>query len=208
MGLRKSNRPEALREVVEREPPRDAAGLLAQLAADDPAQRRWAARDLAAHAGAAAALGERLLLEPDASVREALFVSLATIGDDAAARALVPLLRSDDAGLRNGAFESLAGMPRALAGCLDPLLHDPDPDVRLLAVQLLGERQDLPTAPALLDVLHHEPLPNVVAAAIEVLAESGEPEHAPALREARRRFEGEPFIGFAVDHALRRIGSS
>jgi hypothetical protein len=53
MGLRRNTTTTALREVVEREHPRDLPGLLAQLQGGDTEQRRWAARDLAAHPHAA-----------------------------------------------------------------------------------------------------------------------------------------------------------
>jgi HEAT repeat protein len=205
MGLRKTTPFEPLREVVDREHPRDLPGLLMQLEEGDAEQRRWAARDLASHAAAAPALGELLLTESDSSVREALFISLASIGDEAAAGALLPLLRSDDAALRNGALESLAGMPAAVKPRLAALLADGDADVRLMTVNLLGELRQAQVLPWLLQVLQHEPEVNVVAAAIEVLAETGQPEHVPALRAAAHRFAQDAFIGFAADMAIERI---
>ena len=168
-------------------------------------QRRWAARDLAAHPASAAALGRRLPAEADASVREALFVSLGSIATEPAAAALLPLLRSEDAALRNGAIESLAAMPRAVAPRIAALLADADSDVRLLTVNLLGDLRHEQVLPWLLQVLQHDPHVNVVAAALEVMAETGRPEHAPALQSVRQRFVDDPFIGFAVDMALQRM---
>jgi HEAT repeat protein len=205
MALRKTSPFEPLREVVEREHVRDLPGLLTQLAEGSAEQRRWAARDLAHHEAAAAALGAHLLAERDTSVREAVFISLATIGNDAAAGALLPLLRSDDAALRNGAIESLAGMPQAVTPRIAALLADADADVRLFTVNLLGELRHAQVLPWLLQVLQRESELNVVAAAIEVLAETGQPEHVPALRAARQRFAHDAFIGFAADMAIARI---
>lgn len=205
MALRKSHQPDPLREVVAREHPRDRAGLLKQLAEGDAEQRRWAARDLQAHAGVAAALGERLLQEPDASVREALFTSLGRLADAGAAKALVPLLRSEDVPLRNGAIETLSGMPEATGPCLDALLADADVDVRIFAVNLLADLHHPQVRHWLQRVLEREPEVNVVAAALEVLSEVGEPGHLPALHAARQRFAGNEFIAFAVDLAVERI---
>jgi HEAT repeat protein len=205
MALRKTRPFEPLREVVEREHTRDLPGLLAQLQEGNAEQRRWAARDLAHHPGSAPALGQCLLSEHDASVREALFISLASIGDDAAAGALLPLLRSDEAALRNGAIESLAGMPAAVTPRVAALLADEDPDVRLFTVNLLGELRHAQVLPWLLNVLQHDSELNVVAAAIEVMAEIGQPEHVAALRAARQRFAHDAFIGFAADTAIERI---
>ena len=138
-------------------------------------------------------------------MREALFISLASIGDDAAAGALLPLLRSDEAALRNGAIESLAGMPAAVTPRVAALLADEDPDVRLFTVNLLGELRHAQVLPWLLNVLQHDSELNVVAAAIEVMAEIGQPEHVAALRAARQRFAHDAFIGFAADTAIERI---
>lgn len=208
MGLRRSGGQERLREVVEREFPRDPAGLIGQLGGSDPEQRRWAARDLAGVPQAAAALGARLVQERDASVRDVLFTSLATIANEAAVEALLPLLRSEDAGLRNEAIETLARMPQAVGPRINALLADPDVDARIFAVNLLGELSH-PNVPTWLSkVLGAERDVNVVGAAIEVLAEVGEPAHLPLLQKTRERFAEDAFIGFAVAMAIERIQAS
>lgn len=205
MGLRKTHTPEALREVLEREHPRNVEGLLAQLQQGNAEQRRWAVRDLAAHPHTSATLGARLLAEPEHSVRQALFTSLAAHAGTAAAAALLPLLRSDDAGLRNGAIEALSGMPAAVAPHIDALLRDADADVRIFTVNLLGDLRHPQVRPWLMEVLHREAAVNVVAAAIEVLAEVGEPADEPALRAVARRFADDDFIGFAAAMAADRV---
>ncbi len=206
MALRRTAA-EPLREVVEREHARDPDGLLAQLKTGDTEQRRWAARDLAAHPAAAAALGSRLAAEPDPSVREALFTSLSRHANDAAADALLPLLRSEDAELRNGAIEALASMPVIAGVRIDALLADADADVRIFAVNLLGDLRHERVPRWLLGVLEHEVSVNVVCAAIEVLAEVGSTEHLAALGAAARRFGDDPFVAFAADVAIGRIES-
>jgi HEAT repeat protein len=205
MGLKRSGGAEALREVVEREPARNLPGLLSQLRTGDANQRRWAARDLTGEASAVPALGERLLVEADARVREAIFTTLTATSGDAAVNALLPLLRSEDAGLRNGAIEALSAMPEAVGPRMAALLGDVDPDVRIFTVNLMGELRHPQIADWLLRVLAEDAAVNVVAAAIEVLAEAGSPEHVAALQAASRRFAADPFIGFAADMAIQRI---
>lgn len=205
MGLKKSGAVEPLREVVGREHRRTREGLLEQLHDADAGRRRWAARDLAAHAACAPQLGAQLQREPDLRVREALLASLAAIGTPAAAQALLPLLRSEDAQLRNGAIESLAQMPDAVAPVLPPLLADADADVRLFAVNLLAELRHPDVLPCLVQVLAQESAVNVVAAAIDVLAEVGGPPQLPALEAAAARFAGEPFVAFAARIARERM---
>lgn len=205
MGLRKSNTPDPLREVVDRGFPRHVDGLVAQLRGGDAEQRRWAVRDLTSHPQAAAALGAQLLVERDAAVREAIFLALGTMASDEAVSALLPLLRSEDARLRNGAIEVLSGLPRVVGPRISALLLDADVDVRIFTVNLLGELRHEQVTQWLQQVLLSDREVNVVAAAIEVMAETGQPEHIDALRETRRRFADDPFIGFAADVAIERI---
>jgi HEAT repeat protein len=205
MGLKKSGGAEPLREVVEREHARDSAGLAVQLREGDAEQRRWAARDLAGRPDAAALMGERLLAEQDPRVREALLTSLTATPGEAAVSALLPLLRSEDAQLRNGAIEALAAMPQAVGPRIGALLRDADPDVRIFTVNLLGELRHDQVVTWLMQVLQHDGGVNVVAAAIEVLAEVGAPEHVAPLRAATQRFASDPFIAFAADLAAQRI---
>jgi hypothetical protein len=64
-----------------------------------------------------------------------------------------------------------------------------------------------PQAPRWLEaVLRSDPHVNVCAAAVEGLAEMGGPASRPALAALPERFPGEPFIAFAVQAALSRIG--
>lgn len=210
MALRKAHAP-SLHPVQAREHARDFAGLTQQLASTDPIQRRHAARDLAQlrHLPQACqvcqVLGQALARETDPSVRQALFTSLGALASDAAVQALIPLLRSEDAGLRNGAIETLAGLPDVVGPSMQHLLRDPDPDVRLFTVNLLGDLRHDEVNTWLCQVLRQDKEVNVVAAAIEVLAETGSSAERAALLDARSRFADDPFIGFATQVALERI---
>ena len=121
---------------------------------------------------------------------------------EAAVNALLPLLRSEDPTLRNGAIEALATMPELVGPRIERLLHDRDADVRIFTVNLLGELRHAEVPQWLLQVLQGDTEVNVVAAAIEVLAEVGDPSHEAALRQAAGRFTQDPFIGFATEMAI------
>lgn len=207
MGLRKPLTHDGLRPVVERDPGREVVGLLGQLREGTASERRWAARDLANHPEAAAALGNQLLAERESEVQEAIFTSLGAIGTAEAVNVLLPLLRSDVPMLRNGAIEALIEMPEAVAPRITALLQDADPDVRIFTVNLLGDLKHPDIGRWLEVVLEREPQVNVVAAALEVLAEVGTPAIVPALQRAVLRFPEDPFLQFAADVAIERIES-
>ena len=205
MPLKKSTEAAGLRRVEAREYPRDQDGLCAQLGDADPAVRRWAARDLVAHPQVASRLCARLSDEKDDSVRAVLFSSCARLGGADVVDGLLPLLRCEDAGLRNGAIEVLAGLPEAVAPRIQALLHDADADVRIFTLNLLGNLAHPRVPQWLSQVLHSEAEPNVIGAALEVLAEVGNTDLVEPLRQVRQRFASDPFIAFAVDMALARI---
>jgi len=206
MGLKRhADSTATLHPVEPRDYPRDQAGLLAQLGDPDAAVRRWAARDLAAHPGAATMLCARLAQERDASVRAVLFSSAAALGGTAVVQAMVQLLRSEDPALRNGAIEVLAHLPAAVAPHIDALLRDGDSDVRIFTVNLLGELHHPQVPRWLQQVLERDEAINVVGAALDVLAEVGGREALPALHAARRRFADDDYIAFTASLAIERI---
>lgn len=205
MGLKKNAEGAGLHEVAVREYPRDLPGLLAQLADDDVAVRRWAARDLGEHPSAAPAVCARLVEEPDASVRAVLFSTAARLGGTAVVQGMIGLLRSEEPALRNGAIEVLAGLPTLVAPCIDALLQDADDDVRIFTVNLLGDLRHPQVPQWLKQVLWTEPQVNVVGAALEVLAEVGGADTVPALQAVRARFADDPYIGFSADLVAERI---
>lgn len=187
-----------------RVPAAGRATLVMQLAQADASVRREAARELAAHA-AAPELAGRLECEADASVRAVIFSSLARIGGEGAVDGLLPLLRSEDAALRNGAIEVLAGLPHVVAPRMDSLLVDADSDVRIFAVNLLGLLPHADVPRWLARVLRDDPQPNVVGAALDVAAEVAGPELAAPLRGLATRFPADPFIAFAARLVLSRL---
>jgi HEAT repeat protein len=185
--------------------PRDRDGLVRALADASPEARRWAARDLAAYPDAAEALVTRLAAEPSPAVQQAIATTLIAFGTTAAAVGLLPLLRSEDAAIRNLAVEALQQMPDAVAPHMEDLLSDADADVRLLAVDILHALRHPRTAEWLYGLIERDPSINVCASAIDRLAEAGGPEGVPLMRSLTERFPDEPFLDFAIHMAVERI---
>jgi HEAT repeat protein len=179
--------------------------LLEQLAGHNIDEKRRAARALARDPASAPSLAARLLSEPEPAVRDALFGALVEIGGPLAANLLAPLLRSPDAGLRGGAVEALKRLQAYAVPVLDTLLDDPDPDTRILAVEVTRVWASALATPRLLRLIESDPHVNVCAAAVDVAAEVGTVDLIEALTKLPARFPSEPFLGFAVDVAKSSI---
>jgi HEAT repeat protein len=189
-----------------RELDRDLPGLLEQLTQADPAARRWAAHDLADFPQAAPALLDRLGVETDQAVLSAVLSSLVRSPSVSVVRGLVRALRSEDAWLRNAVIEVLALLPREVASVVEELLRDEDSDVRILAANLLVTLPHASVPDWLFRLAKDDDHPNVVAAALEGLVECGTPAMVPELTRLKTRFREAPFVVFAADFVLGRIG--
>lgn len=192
-------------------PPRPARPELKEAAAalrNGSAEERWnAARSLAGFPEAAGLLGEALAAEPEPRVREAILTSLSRLATPESVAAVIPYLRSDDAGLRGGALEALREMIAAARPRLPELLADPDPDVRLLCCDLARELPSAEATRLLCDLVERETEANVCGAAVDVLAEVGEPSALPVLARCEARFRTESFLPFAIRIAMERIAA-
>ncbi len=184
------------------------AHQIAALTSPD-AETRWsAARALGGRADAIPGLAAALGVETVPRVREAIITALVRIGHEASIAALLPYLRSQDAGLRAATIEALQAMPGAILPFMASLLADRDSDVRILATELA---RNMPAAEAtrlLCGLLEREQHPNVCAAGIDVLAEVGTREAVPALQKCAERFAGTAFLPFAVSTAIARIAGT
>jgi HEAT repeat protein len=185
----------------------DAAVVRGALTVGTSDERWAAARAAGDDPGSAKALGEALANETDARVREAMFTSLARIATAESVESLLALLRSDDAPLRTGALDALRSMKGAVEGYLPSLLADSDPDVRLLACEIVRGLPGAEPARLLCELLGAESDPNVCAAAVEVLAEIGGRDALPVLERAAERFRTTPFLAFSIKAAADRIRS-
>ncbi len=167
-------------------------------------QERWAAaRSLAALLDAAPALGQALGNELDHRVREAIFTSLVRINSTDSVDAVLPYLRCDDANLRNGALDALKAMAGAVQARLESLLHDADPDVRVLACDLARDAPQEDSTRLLSRVLETDASVNVCAAAVDVLAEIGLPAALSSLGALRRTLSRSAFPGICRQSGRR-----
>ena len=170
----------------------------------DPEIRRRAAQTVRG-ADAVPALITALEAENKRVVRAAMFNALRDIGGAAVAGALTPLLGSEETDIRNGAVAVMKTLGSDVGDIMPGLLQQDDPDIRIMAIDIL---QDLghPSAPDWLEtVLKQDLHANVVGAAIDRMVEIGTTDHCDALRSAAERFADDPFISFATDQAIKAI---
>ena len=205
MGLRKK----PLQSVAPAEPlaeerVRSQAELLAALRAGSPADRRVAARDLAAHPDAAEELVAQLAVESDRAVREMIGTSLVAIGSPQTPALVAPLLRADDATLRNDAREALLLLPGA-EEVARTLLADEEPEVRMFAVEILAARLGAEAGDEIAELLEKEADVNVSGLVCEKLGEIGGVRHIDALQSVRERVDPDGFLAFVVEDVTERI---
>jgi HEAT repeat protein len=115
----------------------------------------------------------KCLQDPSRGVREAAGEALVAIGSITAVDALIPLLHSDSPGLRNLAIEILVRLGAKALPSVAELIHDPDPDVRKFAADILGAIKLAEGVPVLIRLLG-DPDPNVLQAAVEALGGMGD----------------------------------
>ena len=181
--------------------PRQAPQSLASASADE----RWAAARAACDPDAIPSLGEALAHERDARVREAIFTALARIGTRESANVVLPYLRLDDANTRTGAMDALRAMSHTCQPYLQGLLADPDPDVRLLACDLVRDAGGADGQRWLCALIDAEPQANVCAAAVEALGEIADAAAVLFLSRCAARFPDDPFLGFAIKIVADRL---
>jgi len=195
-------------QLAERGKPNDERncdGLAAALEEGDAAGRRQAARALACCPDAAKTLVNRLKLEEDLSVREVILNALLRLNNPVAVSGLVDCLRSEDAALRNVAIEAFKQMGSEVDPILRSLLADPDPDVRIFAVNILDSQRHPEAESWLIKVIEQESHVNVCATAVDLLCEVASEAAVDPLIRLKARFASEPYIQFAADLALKRI---
>ena len=135
-------------------------------------------------------------------VQEAVDRALRKIGGPQVVHAVIPMLRSDDAPVRNLSMDLLRALGSTDLEALHELLHDDDADVRIFAADILGSVGTILAVPPLCRALLHDPEVNVRYQAAVSLGALAFPEAAPSLNKA---LEDEEWVQFSVIEALTKI---
>ncbi len=135
-------------------------------------------------------------------VQEAAERALRKIGGATVLHAVLPLLRSEDAPVRNIAMELLRNVSESDVPTLCDLLHDEDVDIRIFASDILGSSGSILAVGPLSNALLRDPEVNVRYQAAMSLGSLAFPEAAESLNRA---LQDEEWVQFSVIEALIKI---
>lgn len=144
----------------------------------------------------------QLLLSDNLGLQEAADMALRKLGGVETAEAVIPLLRSDDAPVRNLSMDILREISGQAMSSLMNLVHDEDPDIRIFISDILGSSDSTQAVSALGEMLLKDPEVNVRYQAAVSLGELQLKAGAKYLNQA---LKDEEWIQFAVIEALAKV---
>ncbi|SMB97845.1 HEAT repeat-containing protein [Thermanaeromonas toyohensis ToBE] len=155
--------------------------------------------------GAAKVLVQAYTKEKDPMVREAIICSLLIGDSQEVVREMACLLKSQQADERSLAVEVLTQkLDDKVSNVIEVLLKDPDRDVRVMTVHILGRSRCPESLSLLRKVIAEDEDINVVGAAMEYIGEMGSTEDVQLIEGCARRFT-HPYIHFIVQRATTRL---
>lgn len=177
--------------------------ILAKLASEDPDEVRSAAFEAGdLEVESAVGILVKQIQSRNLGVQEAAESALRRIRGTKSVAAVAPLLRSEDAAVRNSAMDILREIGSDGVITLTKLLHDDDPDVRIFAADILGSTSSSLALESLCNALDGENEVNVRYQICVSLGELGSVDAAPTLRKA---MSDEEWVQFAAVEALAKI---
>ena len=177
--------------------------VLKRLASEDASEARQAAFEAGdLRLESAVPLLVKHFESSSVGVQEASERALRQIRGATVVHAVIPLLRSQDAVVRNIAMDVLREIGVDDLATLTKLLYDPDPDIRIFIADILGSSDSSMALAPLCDVLLHDPEVNVRYQAAVSLGELRRPEAVESLRQA---LGDEEWVQYAVMEALAKI---
>lgn len=144
----------------------------------------------------------KLVESSSLGVQEAAEAALREIRGAETVQALTPLLRSDDAPIRNISMDVLRQIGADDMTTLAGLLHDEDADIRIFIADILGSTGSALAVQPLCEALLKDLEVNVRYQAAMSLGNLGLPEAVPALNQA---MQDEEWVQFAVIEALTKL---
>ncbi len=118
---------------------------------------------------------------------------------------IMELLKLKNAYVRNLAISTLQDYGDAIKYYIVKFLIGDDKDLRIFAVNVLGDVNFAESRDMLLELLESETDVNVAMTAVDYMAEIGELQDIPQLEALKSRFEDEPYVMFGINRAIECI---
>ncbi len=118
---------------------------------------------------------------------------------------IMELLKLKNAYVRNLGISMLQDYGEAIKYYIVKFLIGDDKDLRIFAVNVLGDVNFAESRDMLIELLESEQDINVAMTAVDYMAEIGEPEDIKQLESLKERFADEAYVTFAIDRAIECI---
>ncbi len=118
---------------------------------------------------------------------------------------IMDLLKLDNAYVRNLGISILRDFGNAIKYYIVKFLIGDDRDLRIFAINVLGDVDFAESRDMLIELLEHEDDINVAMTAVDYMAEIGKEEDIELLESLKDRFDGDFYAEFAVDSAIKSI---
>lgn len=125
--------------------------------------------------------------------------------DEAPIEEVMELLKLSNAYVRNLGISILQDYGQAIKYYIVKFLIGDDYDLRIFAINVLGDVNFAESRDMLIELLEKEENVNVAMTAVDYMAEIGQPEDVELLKQVKERFKDETYAQFAVDAAIESI---
>ncbi len=125
--------------------------------------------------------------------------------EDAPIEEIMELLKLDNAYIRNLGISILRDFGDAIKYYIVKFLIGDDRDLRIFAINVLGDVDFAESRDMLVELLETEEDINVAMTAVDYMGEIGEEEDIALLESLKERFSGDFYVEFAVDGAIKLI---
>jgi HEAT repeat protein len=151
-------------------------------------------------------LAEILQVESDHNLLDVIGMILAGVdGEVAPIDEILTLLKRENPYVRNLAITILQDYGNAIKYYIVKYLIGDDRDLRIFAINVLGDVEFSESRDMLVELLESEKDVNVAMTAVDYLGEIGLEEDISLLESLKRRFPDEFYVSFAVDSAINAI---
>lgn len=125
--------------------------------------------------------------------------------DKAPIEEVMELLKLSNAYVRNLGITILQGYGGAIKYYIVKFLIGDDRDLRIFAINVLGDVNFSESRDMLVELLQKEEDINVAMTAVDYMAEIGEVEDIPLLESIKARFNNDAYVVFGVENAISGI---